>query len=228
MPVSSRPIVCAVVGGSQAAATSARVIALLLADVADAVDHGAAFRNRYGFSVFLQHAAFGKTCVSHRRSDSHAAQTGRTGTDERKARGVVPGVAARRRSVTVNLAESPLGWLHAHGHLDDRLFDAGERLRADYERAQLSPGVTMRWEPVRIRGTGGAARADRAADRRARSASTARSRRRARGSRTSCGAWSAPARRCRLPKRRSNGPRAAASWCSGWRSTGWRISTGSE
>ncbi len=66
------------------------------------------------------------------------------------------GVAPRRRSVTVNLAESPLGWLHAHGHLDDRLFDAGERLRTDYERAQLAPGVTMRWEPVRIRGTGGA------------------------------------------------------------------------
>ena len=65
------------------------------------------------------------------------------------------GVAPRRRSVTVNLAESPLGWLHAHGHLDDRLFAAGERLRADYERAQLSPGVTMRWEPVRIRGVGG-------------------------------------------------------------------------
>ena len=42
------------------------------------------------------------------------------------------GVAAKRRSVTVNLAESPLGWLHAHGHLDDRLFDAGERLRSDY------------------------------------------------------------------------------------------------
>lgn len=66
------------------------------------------------------------------------------------------GVAARRRSVTVNLAESPLGWLHAHGHLDDRLFDAGERLRADYECAQIAPGVTMRWEPVHIRGSGGA------------------------------------------------------------------------
>ena len=66
------------------------------------------------------------------------------------------GVTPRRRSVTVNLAESPLGWLHAHGHLDDRLFAAGERLRADYERAQLAPGVTMRWEPVRIRGVGGA------------------------------------------------------------------------
>jgi len=66
------------------------------------------------------------------------------------------GVGTRRRSVTVNLAESPLGWLHAHGHLDDRLFAAGERLRSDYERAQLSPGVTMRWEPVRNRGIGGA------------------------------------------------------------------------
>jgi hypothetical protein len=66
------------------------------------------------------------------------------------------GVAARRRSVTVNLAESPLGWLHAHDHLDDRLFDAGERLRADYEHAQIAPGVTMRWEPVQIRGTGSA------------------------------------------------------------------------
>jgi len=66
-----------------------------------------------------------------------------------------PGVAPRRRSVTVNLAESPLGWLHAHGHLDDRLFAAGERLRADYERAQLGPSLTMRWEPVRIRGTNG-------------------------------------------------------------------------
>ena len=38
------------------------------------------------------------------------------------------GTTARRRSVTVNLAESPLGWLHAHGHLDDRLLAAGEKL----------------------------------------------------------------------------------------------------
>lgn len=58
-----------------------------------------------------------------------------------------------RRSATVNLAESPLTWLHARGHLSERQFEAGERLRADYERAQLAPGVTMRWDPVRIRGT---------------------------------------------------------------------------
>ena len=58
----------------------------------------------------------------------------------------------QRQQLVERLAESPLGWLHAHGHLDDRLFAAGEKLRADYERAQLVPGVTMRWEPVRVRG----------------------------------------------------------------------------
>jgi len=64
------------------------------------------------------------------------------------------GAKARRRSATVNLGESALAWLHARGHLDARLFDAGERLRADYERAQLSPSVTMRWDAVRIRAQG--------------------------------------------------------------------------
>ncbi|WP_271077537.1 DUF6456 domain-containing protein [Aurantiacibacter sp. MUD61] len=62
------------------------------------------------------------------------------------------GAKRRGRSATVNVGESPLGWLHAHGHLDERLFDAGERLRADYERAALGPNVTMRWDPVRVKG----------------------------------------------------------------------------
>lgn len=59
-----------------------------------------------------------------------------------------------RRSVSVNVAESPLGWLHARGHLSDAQFTAGERLRRDWETAQLAPGVTMRWDPVRIKGSG--------------------------------------------------------------------------
>ena len=58
------------------------------------------------------------------------------------------------RGVTVNLAESPLTWLHARGHLSDMQFDAGERLRADWERALLAPSVTMRWDAVRVRGGG--------------------------------------------------------------------------
>lgn len=73
-------------------------------------------------------------------------------TEEGPRRG--SGAKGKRRTVTINLAESPLSWLHSRGHLDDRLFDAGERLRADYERAQLSPSITMRWDPVRARTTG--------------------------------------------------------------------------
>lgn len=56
------------------------------------------------------------------------------------------------RSATVNLAESPLTWLHARGHLSDGQFAAGEQLRRDYERAQLAAGITMRWDAVRVRG----------------------------------------------------------------------------
>lgn len=52
----------------------------------------------------------------------------------------------RRRSVTVNLAESPLSWLRARGHVTARQFEAGERVRADYEMAALGPRVTMRWD----------------------------------------------------------------------------------
>jgi len=64
------------------------------------------------------------------------------------------GAKRKRRSVTVNLGESPIAWLHSRGHLDDRLFDAGEALRNDYEYAQLSPNVTMRWDAVRVKSTG--------------------------------------------------------------------------
>ncbi len=54
--------------------------------------------------------------------------------------------ARAARSVTVNLAESPLGWLKARGLVSDRQFAAGETLRGDWERASLAPSVTMRWD----------------------------------------------------------------------------------
>ena len=56
------------------------------------------------------------------------------------------------RSVTVNLAESPLGWLKSRGHVTPRQYEAGDRLREDWERAQLAPGVTMRWDASGIGG----------------------------------------------------------------------------
>ncbi len=50
------------------------------------------------------------------------------------------------RSVTVNLTESPLGWLKARGLVNERQYAAGEALRGDWERASLGPSVTMRWD----------------------------------------------------------------------------------
>ena len=73
--------------------------------------------------------------------------------------GRVTGEAARprRRSVTVNLAESTLTWLHSRGHVSARQVEAGERLRADYEHAQIAPSITMRWDAApSARGRAGA------------------------------------------------------------------------
>lgn len=65
--------------------------------------------------------------------------------------------ACPARSVTVNRAESPLGWLHSRGHVSDRQFTAGERLRIDWERAQLGQRITMAWDAAPVaRGRGGA------------------------------------------------------------------------
>jgi hypothetical protein len=60
------------------------------------------------------------------------------------------GSGRARRSVVVNDVESPLGWLRSRGHLSDRQFRAGEQLRTDWETAQLSPSVTMRWDPAPV------------------------------------------------------------------------------
>jgi hypothetical protein len=71
-------------------------------------------------------------------------------------------VVARRgnsssRSVTVNITESPLGWLFARKFITRREYEAGERLRSDWERAQLSQRVTMSWDAAPVaRGRGGA------------------------------------------------------------------------
>ncbi len=61
------------------------------------------------------------------------------------------------RSVTVNMVESPLGWLFARGILSRRQFEAGEQLRSDWERGGLSPGITMQWDAAPVgRQRGGA------------------------------------------------------------------------
>ncbi|WP_051128856.1 DUF6456 domain-containing protein [Sphingomonas sp. MM-1] len=52
--------------------------------------------------------------------------------------------------MAVNAGESPLGWLLSRGLLTRRQFGAGERLRADWEMAGLSPRVTMRWDAAPV------------------------------------------------------------------------------
>jgi hypothetical protein len=80
------------------------------------------------------------------------AKVGKRLLEERPIEGAIPGEAFARgsrswaRSVTVNLAESPLGWLRSRGLVTQRQLDAGERLRSDWERAQLAPRVTMAWD----------------------------------------------------------------------------------
>ena len=66
------------------------------------------------------------------------------------------------RSVTVNMGESPLGWLRARDDLRPAICGGGRpagggggrpgRLRQDWTIAGLAPGVTMRWDQSRIAG----------------------------------------------------------------------------
>jgi hypothetical protein len=68
-------------------------------------------------------------------------------TGEREIEGV-------RRPVLLNDAESPLGWLKSRKDrngrplLADYQYEAGERLRADYWFAHLSPRVTSNWSAL--------------------------------------------------------------------------------
>lgn len=70
-----------------------------------------------------------------------------------------------RRTVTVNMAESPLAWLHARGYLTDRQLLAGEKLRGDYEGAALGARVTMRWDAAPVAKQRGGSRSSGPTDR---------------------------------------------------------------
>ncbi len=59
---------------------------------------------------------------------------------------IIEDPAGEVQQVMVNLGESPLMWLMARGHLSERLYLAGDRLRQDWEMAGLGPRVTMSWD----------------------------------------------------------------------------------
>lgn len=80
----------------------------------------------------------------HRRLDQRLLAEQEIGSE------TTAGWVGAARSVTVNRAESPLGWLLARGLVSRRQYEAGERLRADWERAQLAPRVTMAWDAAPV------------------------------------------------------------------------------
>jgi hypothetical protein len=63
--------------------------------------------------------------------------------------------------VTIDELESPLAWLARRKGRDGQpliepvQFQAGERLRADFTRANLTPTVTSSWDPSRALGRHG-------------------------------------------------------------------------
>jgi len=62
--------------------------------------------------------------------------------------------ASPRSDATLNEAESPLAWLRRHKDRDGQAmisqaqFAAGERLRADFWFAQMTPRVSMNWQAL--------------------------------------------------------------------------------
>jgi uncharacterized protein DUF6456 len=87
-----------------------------------------------------------RTPTRHARQadDAFREQHQRRSISEREVNGA-------RRPVVVNDAESPLGWLKSRKDrngrplISDDQYQAGERLRADYWFAHLSPRVTSNW-----------------------------------------------------------------------------------
>ncbi len=89
--------------------------------------------------------------------DAHAAQ------HQTRARRLIE-TDGVRQSVTVDLVESPLAWLRARKGrdgqplIDDAAFAAGEKLRSDFTRGQMMPGISANWSAAggAGRGSGGA------------------------------------------------------------------------
>jgi hypothetical protein len=135
------------------------------ADLSDACNHDRpnTLTNQYGFALSYKFSAVARekrleieeNCMPKRNSTTTRLLA------ERPIEGdAPPSSSARRsaRSVTVNLAESPLGWLFARGHVNQRQYDAGERLRQDWERGQLSQRVTMAWDSAPLSRSRGGSR----------------------------------------------------------------------
>jgi uncharacterized protein DUF6456 len=102
---------------------------------------------RQGDALRLSHAGRARLRRILAEGDAFRAQHQLRGGDERE-------IGGTRRPVLLNEAESPLGWLKSRKDrngrplLTEQQYEAGERLRADYWFAQMSPRVTANWSAL--------------------------------------------------------------------------------
>jgi hypothetical protein len=102
---------------------------------------------RQGDRLALSEAARSRLRRSETDIDAFRQQHQVTAVADREINGV-------RRRVTINAAESPLGWLRSRKDrngralIDEAQYEAGERLRADYWFAHMSPQVTANWSAL--------------------------------------------------------------------------------
>lgn len=65
---------------------------------------------------------------------------------ERLEERMIEGPDGKAHRLLVNLAESPVSWLHSRRMLSRRQYDAAEAIRRDWERAAMGARVTMNWD----------------------------------------------------------------------------------
>ena len=130
-------------GSEREAASTAKPVAPELVEACLAED----WLERQGGALVLSHAgrAFLRRALAEGDAFSEQHQLRRNGERE---------IDGTRRKVVVNEAESPLGWLKSRKDrngkplISEPQYEAGERLRADYWFAQLSPRVTANWSAL--------------------------------------------------------------------------------
>ena len=213
VPVSSRPIVCGVVGGLQACATSSSVIprARRTSRMRVIIPCSQPTERTKMVSLCPTVSAIVASPTPNRTSGGEMAKCtdGRLlveraidDEDAPKAKSSPrPACPLRHRQsgrIPSRLASFARAWSH------ERQFDAGERLRADWERAQLAPRITMAWDAAPISGRrGGSWRRVTSAVRRSTPGAAFMRRSMLPGPvfPISCGVWSAPAKECARRKR---------------------------
>lgn len=112
---------------------------LLHEDLISVGDEGLRLTSRGSARLRRQHAAKERPNAYGERPDPYQAQ-------HQVRRHVRLRTADGEQRAMRNLAESPLYWLLSRKLITQAQFEAGERLREDWELAHRGPRVTMRWD----------------------------------------------------------------------------------